>query len=469
MSVWKHPGSAAFGGLLIILAIAAALRFSGLGRESLWLDEAISIQISHGSLAEIVHDTAEDVHPPLYYFMLHAWMSVAGDSERAARALSALFGVVTVAMVYLLAARLFDPVTGVVAALLIAVSPFHLAASQEARMYALLTLVSLCSMDRFVRLLEAPGRAAFVGYVVATTAMLYTHVYAAFIAGAQTLALAALLAAARPTYLRVWRRVLLAQATALILFLPWVERLFRQVLFVEHGFWIPPNATPALLKTLVLYAGSAEVAWVWIPLAVLPLAFGPGRRRALFLLLWLACLVVLPFVLSKVVAPIFAPKYTIAGSVAFVLLAARGLTLLPSRVLQAAVAVALMGVSVAPLRHYYGTMQKDPWRTMVASVESAAQPRDLVLFNQPYGQIPFDYYRKRSDLIEVPFLEYREGLTSRSVRELVRVATAGHDRVWLVLSNSDAVTPLMVDTLGATRGAAIHLVDRGIELYLFVK
>ena len=456
---------------LLILAVGAVLRFHRLGAESLWLDEAVSLEIAQESLGDIVHDTTDDVHPPLYYFALHYWMLPFGHSEAAMRSLSAVLGVLVIGAVSRLSTTLFDPVTGLVAALFVALSTFHVGLAQEARMYTLLALASVLSMESFARLVEphALSRWAAAGYVVATTAALYTHNYGWFVVVAQGLYLAGLAIASREAYLQVWRRAFFAQAVVVLLYLPWLERFFEQVLRVRQGFWILPGSPLSLLKAFTQYAGSTELAWALLPLALLPIVFGRERRQTGLLVVWMAGLVLLPFLISRLASPIFLPKYTIAGSVAVLLLAARGVTLLPKKAVQVAAVVAVAGLSIAPLGAYYGTVHKERWRDLVAAVDSRARSGDLVLFNQSYLQTPFDYYTKRTDLVEVPFLEVRDGLTTRSIRTLVSVAAAGHDRVWLVVTTADPLSPIMLEELLARYAVVTHDQDRGVETYLLIR
>src|SRR5215216_5415036 len=90
--------------LLLIIVAGAALRVYQLGAESVWLDEAFTIKLSLHPPAGIIEETSKDVHPPLYYFALHYWMLLFGDSEAGARLLSALFGVLALVATYKMAA-----------------------------------------------------------------------------------------------------------------------------------------------------------------------------------------------------------------------------------------------------------------------------------------------------------------------------------------------------------------------------
>ena len=75
--------------LLAILITAAVLRLLFLADHSYWVDELWSIKFASLNLLELVSEIAAiDVHPPLYYALLHFWMQTFGDSEFAVRSLS---------------------------------------------------------------------------------------------------------------------------------------------------------------------------------------------------------------------------------------------------------------------------------------------------------------------------------------------------------------------------------------------
>lgn len=144
--------------LLLILAIAAGLRFYQLDAQSLWADEGNSAALAARSLGQITRDAANDIHPPLYYWLLHLWTGLFGHSEAALRSLSALLGVLLVLTTAELGRRIYGVVTGLLAGLVAAVAPFQVYYSQEARMYILLALVAAVSMLVFWWLLSQEDR-----------------------------------------------------------------------------------------------------------------------------------------------------------------------------------------------------------------------------------------------------------------------------------------------------------------------
>src|SRR5918993_1174148 len=176
--------------LPFIVLIAAALRLYGIGRQSLWFDEAASVRIVRqgwGEMFAAIKD-AERI-PPLHYVLLWGWVRVFGHAEWSVRLPSALAGIGSVWALYALTKRLFGNGAAFVAALLLAVAPYQISYAQEARAYTLMVLLSLLSCWLFVRVLDAdePKARFDAAYVLAGAAALYSHLYAVFALLAQAL------------------------------------------------------------------------------------------------------------------------------------------------------------------------------------------------------------------------------------------------------------------------------------------
>ena len=138
--------------LLIILLLAFSLRVHNLGEQPLRWDEAFSVWEAQMDLAQLTEFTASDVHPPLYFWLLHGWVKVAGISEFAIRALSALSGLVSIAAVYAITCRLcHNRLAAWLATLLIATSPYHIHWSQDARNYAVATMFTCLAVYASLR------------------------------------------------------------------------------------------------------------------------------------------------------------------------------------------------------------------------------------------------------------------------------------------------------------------------------
>jgi hypothetical protein len=142
--------------LVGILLLALGLRVYRLDGQSLWNDEGTSVALAARSLEQITQGAAADIHPPLYYYLLHFWQQAFGQSERAVRALSVLSGVLLVFVTYLLGRRLRGAPVGLLAAFLAAIATLQVYYSQETRMYILAALLSALSVYLFALFVGRP-------------------------------------------------------------------------------------------------------------------------------------------------------------------------------------------------------------------------------------------------------------------------------------------------------------------------
>jgi uncharacterized membrane protein len=131
--------------IAVIIFLGFLLRLYRLTDQSIWLDEAWSIYHSQQPLSQIIG--LKDNTPPLYYLLLHFWMQIKSNSEFSARLLSTFLGTISIYVTYLLGSLIFNKKTGILAALLLAISPIHIYYSQETRAYSLFFLLTLLSMS----------------------------------------------------------------------------------------------------------------------------------------------------------------------------------------------------------------------------------------------------------------------------------------------------------------------------------
>jgi hypothetical protein len=254
------------------------------------------------------------------------------------------------------------------------------------------------------------------------------------------------------------------------MFLPWVATFAGQVSHVQRGFWIPDPDWAAVPAALLVYAGSARLVWLMAPLVLVGLWRAwqqPDRLPGLLLVAWLLCPLILPFLLSLAGSPIFLPKYTIAASVPFALLAATGLAALP-RLIQGGAIAAVIVLTLQALQPYYnGPVRKDDWRTAVREIEGRAQPGDVILFYPFFTKIAYDMYETRQDVVRAPFPRYAESASPAELAAMVEPIVGGASRVWLVTMSFDARKPLLVEAL-ASRWPEVQRVSAfHIDAHLF--
>ena len=472
----SHPFTPrAIVALVIIVVTGAALRLHGLAAESAWLDEAFAIGIARAGLGDVLYETQLDVHPPLYYFLLAGWTMLTDGSVWSARLLSVALSLGILVATHVVGTRLAGRATGLTAAALLAVSVFHIEFAQEARMYAQLTLLATLSTLGFIRMVETSARRWFLFYVVMTSLMAYTHVYAAFIIGAQALTVLADVAWRRAAAVDMLGRFIAAQALVFAAFLPWLPVFTWQVSLVQTSFWIATPEPMGLLDAFHTYTGSDDLlrlllpvmAWGAYRLVRRPVTPAPPRPALVFLLPWLAGPIVFPFVLSFVSSPIFLPKYTIAASVPFAILAAAGIVGLPFRVVRAAALATCVTLSARALPAYYDVQAKDGWAEATPIVEALAGPDDAVVLYPYFNKIAFDFYRERDDLQVRPFPLFTAPPPDDGWPVTFERATAGRDRIWFVTLAADPTAQVALEQLRVGFDLTSHEVRQKVAIYRF--
>ncbi len=182
-------------------------------------------------LGDLLHASAvDDPHrPPLYYIIARFWLQLFGNSITAIRSLSALFSLLALPAIYWLSLELFAvPLIAWVAVILLTVSPFHVLFAQEAREYALWTVLILLSslaLLKAIKLTNEPDsswREYFWGwgfYALTLSLGLYTSLLTSLIAIAHGIYIFTLAVFAS-------RKILIAYVSAsliaLLSFSPWI-------------------------------------------------------------------------------------------------------------------------------------------------------------------------------------------------------------------------------------------------------
>ena len=207
----------------VVLAIGLALRFWNLDSQSLSMDEVEELKLAASSVVNITQEP--NSFPPFYHFVLHVWLQLC-DSELAARWLSVVFGMLHIAAGYQLARTWTDRRTGVLAATLIALSPFEIFYSQQGRGYSMFAFLVTLTCWLFVRAVRRPNVWNWLAFVTTSTLGVYTHYYFAVF-----LALTPVLLLVDQSARTSWRRALPAYAVIGLLCLPCSVLLHRDFVF----------------------------------------------------------------------------------------------------------------------------------------------------------------------------------------------------------------------------------------------
>lgn len=178
-----------------IVVLAAALRFATLRTQSVWFDEAATWDLVRRPFGEMLRQIPRgESTPPLFYVLEWAWTRVFGDGEAGLRSLPALAGLLTVPVAFAIGRRAGAPAgkrkgerAGLAAAALVAVNPLLVWFSQEARSYALATLLSAVALLLMLRAEDDRHPRVLAAWALAAALALATHYFAAFVLAPQSL------------------------------------------------------------------------------------------------------------------------------------------------------------------------------------------------------------------------------------------------------------------------------------------
>ena len=173
-------------GLLVLLAFA--LRAVSLDGQSLWRDEVDALRFANAPLTELkARFTMAGWNGPLYHLLLRGWITLAGTSEYGLRFLSLWFGVICVALTYVLGRHLFGSIVGALGALLVSTAPYLVWYGREAKMYTLVSALALLAIYALRRAVEGAGRCWWAVQILATSFAFYSHILAALLIPVQVL------------------------------------------------------------------------------------------------------------------------------------------------------------------------------------------------------------------------------------------------------------------------------------------
>ncbi|HMC52716.1 MAG TPA: glycosyltransferase family 39 protein [Acidimicrobiales bacterium] len=380
--------------LALFGSLAAGLVLRFWTRSPLWLDEALTVNVARLPLGQMPRALAHDGAPPLYYVLLHGWMSLTGTGNLAVRSLSGVFAVATLPVSWLAGRRLGGGRVAWVTALLLATSPFAVHYATEARMYALMTLLVFLGYLALVRVWERPGWRAVVPVALVSCLLLYTHYWSIYLLGVVAVGLFWRLRRDGGSDRRRAGWALAGLAVGALTFLPWAPTLMYQLRHTGTP-WAVPAKFSAMVNAVSEFAGGKSSPGRGLGLLFFALAglglFGRAiderhveldlatRPRARAVAYVTAATLGVAITAGLLTRSAFQARYAAVVFAPFLLLVALGTDVLTDRrvlagVLALAVALGLGGAS--------GNVVKD--RTQAGAVatfiRAGARPGDVVGF-----------------------------------------------------------------------------------------
>ena len=396
--------------LLSVVILALTLRWPNIGRESLWFDEAISYLTAQFPINQILDNTIQSSHPPLYYLLLHFWQQLVPHTDAALRLLGVIWNLLLVIFIYLLVNELFGKrPLALWSAFLVAISPFHILYSQELRMYTqLMCLVTLGTYAYW----QARSSIKWTWWLVfggAFLAAVYTHLFAFLpLAGIGLHAL--LYHQDRRT---LWRTSL-AIFIICLCFIPWISlivaesqkdlgslRPLRQEVLNPIKFL----STAAFLifgepnQPIPVFGFNAQPVYIGVILfltlaitAVFLLEIRRIRREGtpsglILILLITGCVLGVP-ILVYMIRPFFLPERTMAAASPFLLILLAWATTRRQSPLPYLVYGVAVFMLIGTLVYHTGDLLKPPYRAAIQFIAENRLEEDSILHTSDGSYLP---------------------------------------------------------------------------------
>jgi len=441
------------GAIVVVLTLAVfALYVCTLGKQSLWCDEGISVEFATGSLSQILRTLSrEDLHPPLYYLILHYWMLLAGISEWALRLPSVLAATLLIPLTFAVVREVWhdqrdvvwaQAIAGTLAAALVGTSPFIAFYAQETRMYSLVAALVLATILAYLKAIRSPSRHWWLTFSALLAASMYTQYFSILVVPAFVLYT---LLFDRTSLVRTLRYLGLAG----LLYLPQLYPAYLQLsrLQLSPDYWVTTRIQPLQFLSTMLNSVLPSASQRWVALiavaGVLTLfalalraRFRVATRERRALVVLTTCLVPLglTYVLVAMI-PKFATRYVIIAMaplyICVSLLSYAALGKKPyTRALLGLLGMVAVAVSLqSTLAVVEGRSNaRDDTRGTVAYLQQNMQANDALLIIENIPHVFHYYYHG-----DVPLYGYHVGLDfSGAANLLTQIIHTQPRRIWLV-------------------------------------
>lgn len=452
--------------LIILVAVGALLRLFHLGAEGFWHDEVTMMNLAVGPWSGIM-DQIDNGRPALFQVLGYAWTHIFGDSEAAARMLSAVAGIAGIVVMYQLSFEWFNRRIAFVATTFFVFSGFLIFQSQNFRYYSVYVLMVLLSFYFFYRAIQSGKLRDFVPYVFFSALTFYGHSHGMFVLFSQGVYFVA------QFYRYDWRRIGWR----------WVISQFSIIALIGFGLyqvlggtsdggnlaptWITEPSIFAPIRTFVRFffywpnyfalVAIAAALWFFVSMVLIQIrasgVSGWGRsigqlpketggflseysRPTVLVLFWLVGTIATPWVISYIIEPVFVDRYLLGAAPALFLTVAIVLYNIRHVIPEIAVVGAILLIQARGLYLYYDEPFNEQWRENAAYVEANTQEGDVIVVtsNDPARRAQvretFEWYYE-GDLPMCEYLDYGWEPQHADILQGVQDCVAGYDRVWI--------------------------------------
>lgn len=462
--------------LSLIILLGFFLRIYDIGEESFWIDEgSTALTVTKYNGLEILKNIYEQgqilpgYYPavsdlPMYHYTIELWSLAFGISEVSLRAYSALFGLLAIIYVYLIAKLIFNKKVGLLASFLLAISIPAIEFSQEARPYSLFLFLATASSYYFLKALENNRKRDWIWYAVFILIGLYTHYLFELMLLSHILYMIFDLFFTRKYKFKnildniknkgILKSIFVVYLIISIISSPLILRTFRTdnvepwwsrptisntaKIFVNFATWFYPSQegkdkissgsildigtfdfivlSSALLTALLFYFFIGSYLYKNVKNIM-------KEKYVVFLLVWFLfplCLALFVSILTPV-AMFTSFRYFLFCLPPFVIIASKGILSFKKKVFGYFL-VALIILNALPLYAYYKNVNNQQWRELADYIKANGKANEPIVISISYGEVTFRYYYADARVKGVQ--------NADDAKEFIK----GDESLWLVLT-----------------------------------
>ncbi|MEK6968843.1 MAG: glycosyltransferase family 39 protein [Nanoarchaeota archaeon] len=389
--------------LLAVFILALFLRLYQLDQESFWSDELSTLQYAQNL------DNIDRGNPPLYYLFMNKWINLFGVSEFSMRLPSAILGASLVLLLYLVGKSLFNKKVALLSAFMCATSAIQIVYSQEARAYAMLSVLTLLCAYFFIRIIKTDKLYYYLFFILLTVLTIYLH----FLGMALFIMFNILFIFFRKGHFRNWvctQAIILGAIFPLLYsFLKVFVKLYQvdfKSIFSVLGIPLFVLDLLLLLSAIVLFLvmfyviEKRKIIKIKFENSVSSLSVKIERNQKYFLI---ACLILgilfiggYLFSLKYILTPyrMFLLRYALFMIPFVYLMVSFFLLKIKEKKYLAFFLIVILLLNSFSLCGYYSQPTKEEWREAANFIENNAKTNDVILFDAGYMVRNFDYYNK---------------------------------------------------------------------------
>jgi uncharacterized membrane protein len=447
--------------IIAILFLGTAIRAYRLGHQSLWFDEILTYHSASDSILQILTQPSVNTNIlPLYYLVVHGILRI-GNQDALLRLPSVIFGSLSILLFYFVVRNWLGRTIALISASLMAISPFHVWYSQEARPYVLLLFLALLSLWLFQKLItKGTNLWLRIGFIISTASTFYCHTVAiAFFIFLGTYVLMVVPG-------KKWKEWLPVFGCILLLLLPGIyrtflfppdnpadpERLFN-LLSIPYAIWtfstgysLGPTVSELHMPDTIKHV--SQNIHIILPLMLLfGILFVLGiftlwnKNRQIFWIITVCFIFPLVFVIlgSIFTSHPFNVRYAIISFAPYIVFLAMGVQSLKVKWVPTVILTILLGISALSLSNYFFNEQfhRDNTRAAGQFLSAHAQTNDLIICNAPYTATTLlYYYNGKNHLNFAGYPADTRYVKSSKLKSDFKNLLGDRDHFWLFLSRT---------------------------------